>query len=72
MTNTIKLIDIVSDWDAFRTECMENMFYQFEHGNMNALKESSNSYRYAIDMHTKLYCINVYYNMKKQEVKQWT
>lgn len=53
---TIKLNDIISDWDNYRLECMENMFYQF-HNNyrLSALKESADNYKFAINKYSELY-----------------
>lgn len=62
----IRLSDIVQDWDNFRLESMDNMFYQMKNGKMSAFYEAAATYRNAIDQHTKLYCKLVNYNLRDE------
>jgi hypothetical protein len=65
MDNTIKLSDIVKDWDNFRLESLDNMFHVFQYGNGSAIREATNTYKHAVDKHTQLYTKLFYINMEE-------
>jgi hypothetical protein len=52
---TIKLHEIIKDWDDFRLESLDNLFEQCKYGRMCAFYEASETYKHAIDKHTQLY-----------------
>ena len=54
----------------YREECLENMFYQFEHGRISALKESAQNYIKAIDLYTKIACLYIKWDFSKDYLER--